>query len=241
MRTSVISLLAAASIASAQSSSAITPAPKVTGNPVAASYVAELPAKANSPLKGHIKAVTADDGVGVKFTVHFEGLPTVGGPFMYHLHEKPVPENGNCTATGAHLDPYKRGEVPICDATKPDTCQTGDNSGKYGNITAQSWDQEYVDPYSSTIPGSPAYFGNLSFVLHLSNKTRIGCANFKPVGQIQPSGTPYPSGNATYTVQPTGGVPKPTTSAPPEFTGAAVAKVAGGAGALLAAAAVLVL
>jgi len=65
---------------------------------------------------------------------------------VYHIHEKPVPADGNCTGTGAHLDPYKRGEVPICDASKPETCQTGDLSGKYGNITARDFSAKYVPP-----------------------------------------------------------------------------------------------
>lgn len=58
---------------------------------------------------------------------------------MYHIHEKAVPENGNCTATGAHLDPYKRGEVPLCDVDNKKNCQTGDLSGKYGNMTGPDW------------------------------------------------------------------------------------------------------
>lgn len=97
----------------------------------------------------------------------------------------------------------------------------------------------YIDPYSSTNPSSNAFFGNLSFVLHLSNKTRIGCANFAAPGAAAPSG--YPAGNATATIKPTGGAPiMPTTAAPAQFTGAAV-KLASGTGALLAAAAALML
>ncbi|KAF2833331.1 Cu,Zn superoxide dismutase-like protein [Ophiobolus disseminans] len=234
MRTSVLSLLAAASIVSAQSS-VITPAPKVTGNPAGASYVATLPVKEGSPLRGSIQAVTAPDGVGVKFSVSFSGLPSSGGPFMYHLHEKPV-TGTNCTSTGAHLDPYKRGETPICDASKPETCQTGDLSGKFGNFTTASFSAEYVDPYSSTDPKSNAFFGNLSFVLHLANKTRIGCANFAAPGAPVPSGSPVPHANGTATLAPSG-TPKPTTTPPPQFTGAAVAQVAGSSGALLIAAA----
>lgn len=100
--------------------------------------------------------------------------------------------------------------------------------------------------------GDPSYFGKLSFVLHLSNKTRIGCANFT----MQGAGTAIPSSgasmpiapstggyNATSTAMPTSGVPVTPTSASPkpsQFTGAAV-KVAGGAGAMLAAAAAFVL
>jgi hypothetical protein len=143
MRTSVLSLLAAASVVSAQSST-VVPAPLVTGNPTGATYIATLPVKEGSPLRGAIVAESGPDGAGVKFKVSFSGLPATGGPFMYHLHEKPVPADGNCTGTGAHLDPYKRGEVPICDATKPETCQTGDLSGKFGNITAGELSAEYV-------------------------------------------------------------------------------------------------
>lgn len=48
---------------------------------------------------------------------------------------KPVPTDGNCTATEAHLDPYIRGEIPPCDNTQPETCQVGDLTGKHGNVT----------------------------------------------------------------------------------------------------------
>ena len=141
MRTSIISLIAAASAVTAQSST-VVPAPVVSGNPKGASYIATLPEQKKYTVRGSVAAVSAEDGNGVKFTVSISGLPAEGGPFMYHLHEKPVPSDGNCTGTGAHLDPYKRGEVPICDASKPETCQTGDLSGKFGNITAQEWSQE---------------------------------------------------------------------------------------------------
>lgn len=56
----------------------------------------------------------------------------------YHIHQFPVPADGNCTGTGAHLDPYLRGTTPACDSTKPASCQTGDLSGKYGAISANS-------------------------------------------------------------------------------------------------------
>ncbi|KAF1840856.1 Cu,Zn superoxide dismutase-like protein [Cucurbitaria berberidis CBS 394.84] len=243
MLVQIVSLLAAASIASAQSS--VTPAPAVASNPAGASYVGVLPEKAGSNLRGSISAVSAADGKGVKFSVSFSGLPAEGGPFMYHIHEKPVPANGNCTGTGAHLDPYKRGEVPICDASKPETCQTGDLSGKYGNITAGEWSQEYVDPYSATRADDPAFFGNLSFVVHLSNKTRIGCANFTVGDGYKPapssSGAPKPSHNAS-TPAPTGSAPVPSASSstPAEFPGAA-AKVVAGPAALFALVAALVL
>jgi hypothetical protein len=99
----------------------------------------------------------------------------------------------------------------------------------------------YTDPYSSTDPKSPAYFGNLSFVLHLANKSRIACANFGPAGAPVPS---YSPGNSTISATPTAGMPVVPTSTSsstlPPFTGAAV-KIVGGTGAMLAAAAALLL
>ncbi|KAJ4380726.1 Cell surface superoxide dismutase [Cu-Zn] 4 [Didymella sp. IMI 355093] len=252
MRTSILSLIAAASAVTAQSST-IVPAPVVTGNPKGASYVATLPEQTK-----------------YTFTVSISGLPAEGGPFMYHIHEKPVPSDGNCTGTGAHLDPYKRGEVPG-DASKPETCQTGDLSGKHGNMTAQEWSKEYIDLYSATRPDSKAYFGNLSVVVHLSNKTRIACANFTQISAGEESGYPassinlstgvssgyaLPTGSGGYnssipvvtstiTASPTTAVPispsSASSSAPAEFTAAANKFASGAAGAVVAAAAALLL
>ena len=113
----------------------------------------------------------------------------------------------------------------------------------------------YVDPYSATLATNPAFFGNLSFVVHLSNKTRIGCANFTqlaPGGPTKPSpssgGIPKPSEAPRYnttiaTPIPTGGapvVPSASPSGPAEFPGAA-AKVVAGPAALFALVAALLL
>ncbi|KAJ8114516.1 hypothetical protein OPT61_g3623 [Boeremia exigua] len=209
MRSQILSLIAAASAVAAQSS-VVVPAPVVSGNPEGASYVATLPEQTKYTVRGSVAAVTADDGTGVKFTVSISGLPAEGGPFMYHIHEKPVPSDGNCTGTGAHLDPYKRGEVPICDATKPETCQTGDLSGKHGNMTAQEWSQEYVDLYSATRPDSNAYFGNLSVVVHLSNKTRIACANFTQLSAGDDESDDYPTSSINLSTGVSSGYSMPT-------------------------------
>ncbi|KAF2866800.1 superoxide dismutase [Massariosphaeria phaeospora] len=251
----LFSVLAAATAANAQSSSVVTFAPAVTDSPVGASYEVTLPNKGNWKVDGNIKAVSAPDGKGVKFEVSISGLPAEGGPFMYHIHEKPVPADGNCTGTGAHLDPYKRGEVPICDATKKESCQTGDLSGKYGNATESSYSNSYLDLFSSTNPGNPAYFGNLSVVVHLSNKTRISCGNFKmvsPGSNGTSSGVAMPTGtggshhnNSTLSATPTStatgsGPPISPTTAPAEPTGAA-ARLVSGAGVLFGAALALML
>jgi hypothetical protein len=134
MRTqSIVSLLAAASAVVAQD------APVVKNNPIGAQYQALIKGKAPYAVSGSVKIASGAAGKGVTIEVALANLPTEGGPFMYHIHEKAVPENGNCTATGAHLDPYKRGEVPACDASNPKSCQTGDLSGKHGNMTQTSF------------------------------------------------------------------------------------------------------
>jgi hypothetical protein len=57
---------------------------------------------------------------------------------VYHIHEKAVPSDGNCTGTGAHLDPKAVTEAQQCGAlvAAGKECQVGDLSGKQGNITA---------------------------------------------------------------------------------------------------------
>jgi hypothetical protein len=183
---------------------------------------------------------------------------------VYHIHEKPVPADGNCTGAGAHLDPYKRGEVPLCDASKPETCQTGDLSGKHGNMTSRDFSAKYTDLYLATIASDPSYFGHLSVVFHLSNKTRISCANFTlnspgagvtytpSSGYALPTGTGTGGSNHTAIVtstattngtgsSPTGPVIAPTSSPTPPPQNNAAQKLAAGAGALVLAAAALVL
>lgn len=128
----------------------------------------------------------------------------------------------------------------------------------------------YLDLYSATRPDSNAYFGNLSVVVHLSNKTRIACANFTqlsageessyPVSSVilstgVSSGYALPTGSGGYnssapatptgTASPTTAVPispsSASSSAPVEFTAAATKFASGAAGAVVAAAAALLL
>ncbi|PTB64616.1 Cu,Zn superoxide dismutase-like protein [Trichoderma citrinoviride] len=159
-------------------------APVVIDNPQGVEFKATLPKKpffSGAALVGNVKgSVSATAGPaskGVRFRVQFENFPKTGGPFLYHIHEEPA-VNGNCTSTLAHLDPYHRGETPACNASEPQTCQVGDLSGKYGKITSDPFVAEYFDLYTSLQPGSPAFFGNRSIVVHYANKTRLTCANF---------------------------------------------------------------
>jgi hypothetical protein len=170
-------------------------------------------------ITGYIEGVGSPQGV--KFTVNLMNLPSqpMYGPFAWHIHTMPVPTDGNCTATMGHLDPTNRGELIMCDASQPQTCQAGDLAGKHGGkiMTAGNFSTSFVESYLTTAPGSPFFFGGLAFVLHSTNTTRLTCANFVQMGSSSGNGTMMPSGTAT--------------GAPSQFTGAA-AKVGAGAGAL---------
>ena len=154
-----------------------------------------------------------------------------------------MPENGNCTATLAHLDPYIRGEATPCDKTAPATCQVGDLSGKHGAIPADvgTWETSYVDLYASTLEGIGSFFGNRSIIFHYPNKTRITCASFAKVegGANLPSSSsssattaaPVPTGIHSNQTTLTTASPVSTTSrpvTPPTTTGSVVVGAATG-------------
>jgi len=139
----------------------------------------------------------------------------------------PVPENGNCTATLAHLDPFVRGEDPVCDKALPQTCQTGDLSGKWGNIEAgnDTFSLQAEDLFSSTLEGLGSFFGNRSIVFHYANKTRVSCANFEKVAgdagaggasesACSSTGIAHPTGHANLTAPHTPSSPTSSGTAP---------------------------
>ncbi|KAF9404822.1 hypothetical protein BGZ94_003926, partial [Podila epigama] len=74
---------------------------------------------------------------GIKIDVDAKGLTSalqkVPAGFAYHVHVKPV-TNGDCMSTGLHLDPKNVGTAKPCNPQDQTTCETGDLSGKYGNI-----------------------------------------------------------------------------------------------------------
>ncbi|ROW10834.1 hypothetical protein VPNG_05321 [Cytospora leucostoma] len=226
MRMTILTpVLAAVAGAAAQSATATSGvATVVTNNPAGAVYTATLPDKAfdtdafpdGGNVKGSVYALSSPDGTGVIFQVKFSGLPSEGGPFLYHIHDNPVPADGNCTSTGGHLDPFSRGDKPTCDSSAPETCQVGDLSGKWGKITSDPFSATYTDDYVSLVPGSDAFFGNRSFVIHYANVTRISCANFTLVN----TGSSSCSGSSPSTTgAPTPSLPLVSVSSRPTTTG----------------------
>lgn len=255
---SVTALLATAAVginAQERSTGLLGDAKVVTSNPVGVMYEAVLPETAftkgsayadGGNAKGVVSAVAGPDGTGVVFKVKFSNLPKEGGPFKYHLHVAPVPADGNCTATLAHLDPFLRGETPGCNSSAPATCEVGDLSGKYGEVKSDPFEATYTDLFASTQEGLGAFFGNRSLVFHYANKTRISCANF--VRKHAPNNTadctttsgynkptPTPSGTASAT----GGINPSKTTSPPQYTAGAATVGVGMVGFMAAAAAAL--
>lgn len=146
-------------------------APEVSNSPTDV----ELQAKFDTKISGEV-SFFSNNGL-VEVSVDISGLPTSGGPFMYHIHQKPVPANGNCTATLAHFNPYNGTADGATDALK----ELGDLSGKHGKINGTSYQTTYIDEYLSLNPDDPAYFGGLSVVVHLANNSRLACANITSV------------------------------------------------------------
>ncbi|KAG0371944.1 hypothetical protein BGX24_000956 [Mortierella sp. AD032] len=116
--------------------------------------------------------------------------------YEYHVHVSPVGPNFECKATGAHLDPAAVGP-DHCIPTNLTTCQTGDLSGKHGNLNGTEtgviptfW---YLDTQLSfTTPANGPMVGR-SVVIH-NNGTRIACGNLVVDGYVAPTPTPTGSG-----------------------------------------------
>ncbi|KAI1134384.1 hypothetical protein F5Y05DRAFT_398577 [Hypoxylon sp. FL0543] len=210
----IISISALGSTGVFAQSSSIADAPVATGQPIGVSAKAVLPPQAfwtegslNGNVEGYVLAKTAANGSGLDYQVSFSNLPAEGGPFIYHVHVAPVPADGNCTSTLAHLDQMDRGESTACDSAHPASCQQGDLSGKHGSITTVNNSYWYHDPYTSLREGDGAYIANRSIVFHFANKTRISCANFTVFSPN--TTTPYPTGSGS------GGKTSPTPTSVP--------------------------
>ncbi|KAG5417025.1 SOD4 [Candida metapsilosis] len=163
---SILSVLALASVAIAGDT------PIQTDSANQPSLQATFKKSSKSDVTGTITFEPAQNG-SVLVKVDVEGLPSSGGPFPYHIHELPVPSDGNCTGTKLHLNPYGGNE----NATTPQGKEAGDLSGRHGKIQGQSLSTEYVDNYISLNPDSKTYFGDLSIVIHYANTSRITCSN----------------------------------------------------------------
>lgn len=157
-------------------------------------------------------------GMNITVTVN-SGLNTTAQilpiGFEYHVHVNPVGPNGDCKATGLHLDPAKVGVLKPCEPSNLTTCQTGDLSGKYGNLLATESGaiptKSYLDTQLTfTGEGENAMLGR-SVVIH-NNVTRVACANLIVEGYTAPAtpsgATPSGTGAPQPSKAPTSGAAK---------------------------------
>ncbi|RYP50978.1 hypothetical protein DL769_010876 [Monosporascus sp. CRB-8-3] len=176
--TIIVTLALTAVGAIAQHTGKLGDAEEVVNNPACAKYVAIFERSDGFSVTGKIVATSGAGGKGVDFNLRVMNLPRGMGPFAFHLHDQPVPSDGNCTGTLAHLDPYQRGQTPPCDMEMPQTCEVGDLSGKHGKLEGPRATMRFNDKYAALLPGIGAFFGNRSIVIHASDSSRIACANF---------------------------------------------------------------
>ncbi|KAF3992887.1 hypothetical protein FT663_00797 [Candidozyma haemuli var. vulneris] len=152
-------------------------APVITSNPKNAIAVAEFPQFGCGEMEGYV-SFESPHGGKVDVQVDVTKLPSDGGPFYYHIHEYPVPDDGDCEKVGPEFNPYHAS--PDCDAQPGDAyCKLGDLSGKYGKIKATCFQTEYCDPFISLDGYSKANIIGRSLVFHYSDMTKIACANIE--------------------------------------------------------------
>jgi len=84
MRSTLFSIVPLLALASAQTGK-LGDALAVENNPAGASYIASLPEKAGTSLRGYVLATSGANGKGVNFAVNLVGLPSEGGPFRKSL------------------------------------------------------------------------------------------------------------------------------------------------------------
>ncbi|KAI5286933.1 hypothetical protein KEM54_006376 [Ascosphaera aggregata] len=153
-------------------------APVVTGSTFDF-FTAEPHARPGS-IAGKINFAPGPSGKGVQVDLVFDYFKDQSVIYYYHIHENPIPADGNCLAAGNYLDPYNGDKN--CNPTQPAACQIGDLSGKHGALNQTSAAQEYIDDYLSTNQVDKAFVGGRSLVIHDANMKPITCANITGVG-----------------------------------------------------------
>lgn len=153
---------------------------KNSDSPVGAIAIAEFPAGGSQSVNGFVKFSALNNG-SVQVDVNLSELPSTGGPLLYHIHEAPVPDNGDCLATLAHFNP-NNGNATDCPSQGDNSlCELGDLSGKYGKIYNTDFQTSYVEKYLSLNPNNSYYFADekRSITIHFANTSRIACANIE--------------------------------------------------------------
>ncbi|CAG8492461.1 13361_t:CDS:2, partial [Ambispora gerdemannii] len=99
------------------------------------------------------------------------GLTNKYMSYAYHIHERPVPPDGNCDGTLGHLSPNGVPDSFQCNPANPAACQEGDLSGKHGKapgVLSGKFSQEYYDEFLKWEESNSTIFGR-SVVFHFPN------------------------------------------------------------------------
>jgi Cu/Zn superoxide dismutase len=155
---------------------ATVPAIALHNNPTDVLYRADFPQGNAQTVLGVVQFYSIDGTT--KVHVDVTGLPKNSGMFSYHIHERPVGADKNCTSIGGHFNPY--GAFGDCEDLGNDAlCEIGDLSGKHGLINTTCFELFYVDPYLSLNPGSAQFIGGKSISIHLDNGEILACATIQ--------------------------------------------------------------
>ena len=106
--TILLTLATGLAFASAQAPGAPVPEPGVTGklgpakiienNPLGVSYIAQLPDRKDTTVRGSVVGTSNNNGTGVKFQISLSGLPDPSlGPFSMSI---PLPLSKHCFIIG---------------------------------------------------------------------------------------------------------------------------------------------
>lgn len=143
------------------------------------SVVEELIANfVDGPIYGRFVFKKVDGGD----TLGYYDLHSVGneGPYKYHIHRSPVASPNDCLSTGDHFDPLgaNTGGKYFCDPNDFSTCEIGDLSAKFGEITPDVngfAKGVFTDDTLDLLNGYMII--GASIVIHNASGARIACAN----------------------------------------------------------------
>ncbi|POW02155.1 hypothetical protein PSTT_11986 [Puccinia striiformis] len=124
----------------------------------------------------HFRRMSNEKGKTTLVNIKVTGLKA-GDKYHYHIHNDPIDKSGNCDSAHGHFNPTNSA-VSKCPTTHRGQCETGDLSGKYGQLVGNASDPEVSTRYiDSALKLTSSKRGILqkSIVIHNSEMKRIAC------------------------------------------------------------------
>lgn len=144
-------------------------APESKDSPTNVTYTAYL--HSGSILAG-VSFFSLDGYVSVRVVADYTEKK---GPYLYRIHERAIPETGDCSRAKGDFNPYDG----LRQAKDPADMEVGDLSGKHGLLKGRSYYATYEDRYLSLNPENRAYIGNLSVVVESADGELVACGNLE--------------------------------------------------------------